>query len=217
MIYKEETAMKMAELLLKVKAVKINANEPFTWASGLKSPIYCDNRITLSYPAIRTYIRQQFSNIIKDEFGNIDAIAAVATAGIPHGVLVAQDLGLPFAYVRSSKKDHGLGNEIEGVIESGQSVIMIEDLISTGGSSLSAVNVVKERGGLIKGLLAIFSYGFDSAAERFKTADCRLLTLTDYPSLLTLALKNDYIREADLESLTKWRESPETWHSNGKQ
>lgn len=216
MIFKEETALKMAELLLKVKAVKINANEPFTWASGLKSPIYCDNRITLSYPAIRTYIRQQFSNIIKDEFGNIDAIAGVATAGIPHGVLVAQDLGLPFAYVRSSKKDHGLGNEIEGVIESGQSVIMIEDLISTGGSSLNAVNVVKERGGLVKGLLAIFSYGFDGTSEKFKNADCKLLTLTDYPSLLTLALKNDYIRESDLESLTKWRKSPETWHLNGK-
>ncbi len=217
MIFKEETAQKMAELLLKVKAVKINAHEPFTWASGLKSPIYCDNRITLSYPAIRTYIRQQFSNIIKDEFGNIDSIVGVATAGIPHGVLVAQDLGLPFAYVRSSKKDHGLGNEIEGVIESGQSVIMIEDLISTGGSSLNAVNVVKEHGGVVKGLLAIFSYGFDSASEKFKNADCRLFTLTDYPSLLTLALKNEYIRESDLDSLTKWRKSPDTWHSNGKQ
>lgn len=217
MIFKEETAQKMAELLLKVKAVKINAHEPFTWASGLKSPIYCDNRITLSYPAIRTYIRQQFSNIIKDEFGNIDSIVGVATAGIPHGVLVAQDLGLPFAYVRSSKKDHGLGNEIEGVIESGQSVIMIEDLISTGGSSLNAVNVVREHGGVVKGLLAIFSYGFDSASEKFKNADCRLFTLTDYPSLLTLALKNEYIRESDLDSLTKWRKSPDTWHSNGKQ
>lgn len=134
MIYKEEIAFKMAELLLKIKAVKINVDNPFTWASGLRSPIYCDNRITLSYHTIRTFIRQQFSAIIKEEFGNINLIAGVATAGIPHGVLVAENLGLPFAYVRSSKKDHGLGNEIEGIIETGQSVIMIEDLISTGGS-----------------------------------------------------------------------------------
>ena len=212
MIYKEEIAFKMAELLLKIKAVKINVDNPFTWASGLRSPIYCDNRITLSYHTIRTFIRQQFSAIIKEEFGNINLIAGVATAGIPHGVLVAKNLGLPFAYVRSSKKDHGLGNEIEGIIETGQSVIMIEDLISTGGSSLNAVNVVKEKGGMVKGLLAIFSYGFQSAEEKFVAADCKMFTLTDYPSLLEFALENDYIRKTDLPILKKWREDPENWY-----
>ncbi len=211
MIYTEETASKMAELLLKVKAVKINVNEPFTWASGLKSPIYCDNRITLSYPAIRTYIRQQFTTIIKQELGHVDVVAGVATGGIPHGALVAQDLGVGFAYVRTAKKEHGLTNQIEGVIESGQRIVMIEDLISTGGSSLGAVQAVKEQGGVVKGLLAIFSYGFDRAVEAFLKADCKMLTLTDYNSLIRHALENEYIRESDIESLKRWREAPEKW------
>ncbi|MBE0640203.1 MAG: orotate phosphoribosyltransferase [Bacteroidales bacterium] len=217
MIYKEEIANKMAELLLKVKAVKINVKEPFTWASGLKSPIYCDNRITLSYPAIRTFIRQQLSNIVKDEFGNVDVIAGVATGGIPHGVLVAQDLGLPFAYVRTSKKEHGLTNQIEGVIESGQSVVMIEDLISTGGSSLDAVKAVKQKGAVVKGLLAIFSYGFYVADEKFQEADSKMITLTDYDFLINNALENNYIRESEIDTLKKWREAPEKWLSNGKE
>lgn len=217
MIYKEEIAFKMAELLLKVKAVKINVKEPFTWASGMKSPIYCDNRITLSYPAIRTFIRQQISTIVKDEFGNVDLIAGVATGGIPHGVLVAQELGLPFAYVRTNKKDHGLSNQIEGVIESGQSVVMIEDLISTGGSSMDAVNAVKQTGGLVKGLVAIFSYGFAGASDKFTQADIKMITLTDYNALIKNALENNFIRESEIETLKKWRESPEQWLSKGKE
>lgn len=217
MIYKEEIAFKMAELLLKVKAVKINVKKPFTWASGMKSPIYCDNRITLSYPAIRTFIRQQISTIVKDEFGNVDLIAGVATGGIPHGVLVAQELGLPFAYVRTNKKDHGLANQIEGVIESGQSVVMIEDLISTGGSSMDAVNAVKQTGGLVKGLVSIFSYGFAGAADKFTQADIKMITLTDYDALIKNALENNYIRESEIETLKKWRESPDQWLSKGKE
>lgn len=207
----------MAELLLKVKAVKISVNEPFTWASGLKSPIYCDNRITLSYPAIRTYIRQQFATIIKEVIGHVDVIAGVATGGIPHGVLVAQELGVSFSYVRTTKKDHGLSNQIEGIIESGQRVVMIEDLISTGGSSLAAVQAVKEREGDVKGLLAIFSYGFDSAENAFHDADCKMFTLTDYNSLINHALENNYIRESEIESLKRWREAPEKWFLNGKE
>lgn len=211
MIYNEDTAQRMAEFLLKVKAVKINVKESFTWASGLKSPVYCDNRITLSYPAIRTYIRQQFSNLIKDEFGNIDLIAGIATGGIPHGVLVAQELGLPFAYVRTGKKDHGLANQIEGVIESGQSVILIEDLISTGGSSFGAMQVVREKEAVVKGLLAIFSYGFVNSCDKFYETECRVFSLTDYPTLIKIALENNYVREADIESLNTWHVAPEKW------
>ena len=211
MIAKEETALKIAENLLQIKATKLDIKKPFTWASGWKSPIYCDNRITLSYPSIRNYIRQQFVQVISEEFGGVDVIAGVATGGIAHGALVAQDLGLPFAYVRSSKKDHGLTNRIEGVIESGQSVIVVEDLISTGGSSLSAVEALRAAGANVKGLIAIFSYGFDVAEERFKKAKCIFYTLSDYNHLLNQAVADDYIREEDLVKLKKWRENPETW------
>lgn len=211
MIIKEETALKIAEFLLQIKAIKLDLNEPFTWASGWKSPIYCDNRITLSYPVIRNYIRQQFVEIITEEFGDVDLIAGVATGGIPHGVLVAQDLGLPFAYVRGAKKDHGLTNRIEGVIESGQSVIMIEDLVSTGGSSLSAVEAVKAAGANIKGLLAIFSYGFEKAEDKCRDSKCNFYALSDYKHLLNQALHDGYIREEDLSALNKWREDPEGW------
>ena len=211
MIVKEETALKIAEFLLQIKAIKLNVKEPFTWASGWKSPIYCDNRITLSYPTIRNYIRQQFVAIITEEFGDIDVVAGVATGGIPHGVLVAQDLGLPFAYVRGSKKDHGLSKRIEGVIESGQSVIMIEDLISTGGSSLQAVEAVKETGANIKALLSIFTYGFKVAEDRCTEAKCNFYALSNYKYLLTQAINDGYIREEDLSVLEKWREDPENW------
>jgi orotate phosphoribosyltransferase len=214
MIYSEDVALSMAELLLRIKAVRINVAEPFTWASGMKSPIYCDNRITLSYPPIRTFIRQQFTAVIKDEIGHLDVIAAVATGGIPHGALIAQDMALPFAYVRTNKKGHGLTNQIEGVIESGQRVIMIEDLISTGGSSLGAVQAVKDKDAVVKGLLAIFSYGFDGADQKFKDAECKVFTLTDYDHLIKQALENNYVREADMEMLRKWREDPENWTNN---
>lgn len=211
MIVKEETALKIAEFLLRIKAIKLNVKQPFTWASGWKSPIYCDNRITLSYPTIRNYIRQQFVEIITEEFGDIDVVAGVATGGIPHGVLVAQDLGLPFAYVRGSKKEHGLSKQIEGVIESGQSVIMIEDLISTGGSSMRAVEAVKETGASIKALLSIFTYGFKVAEDRCKKVKCNFFTLSNYNHLLAQAVHDGYIREKDLTELEKWREDPENW------
>lgn len=211
MIVNEETALKVAESLLQIKAIKLDLNKPFKWASGWDSPIYCDNRITLSYPSIRNYIRQQFVQIITEELGDIDVIAGVATGGIPHGVLVAQDLGLPFAYVRAAKKDHGLTNRVEGIIESGQSVVVIEDLISTGGSSLSAVEALRDAGASVKGLLAVFTYGFEIAEERCKKSKCTAYALSDYNHLLNQAITDGYIREGDVKSLKNWREHPEKW------
>lgn len=211
MIIKDDTALKIAEFLLRIKAIKLDLKTPFTWASGWKSPVYCDNRITLSFPSIRNYIRQEFVQIINDEIGDVDVIVGVATAGIPHGVLVAQDLGLPFAYVRSSKKEHGLTNKIEGLIESGQSVVVIEDLISTGGSSISAVEAIQGMGANVKGLLSIFTYGFDVADQKCKAAKCKAYSLSDYNHLLSQAIDDQYIREKDLAVLKKWRENPETW------
>lgn len=207
----EETALKISQNLLRIKAIKLNLKEPYTWASGWKAPIYCDNRITLSYPAIRTYIRQEFVKIINEDFGDIDLIAGVATAGIAHGALLAQDLGLPFAYVRSSAKDHGLANRIEGVVDSGQSVIVIEDLISTGGSSLSAVQALREAGANVKGLFSIFSYGFEVADEKFNEAACSVHSLSNYNYLIAQALADGYIREEDMIVLKKWRENPAGW------
>jgi orotate phosphoribosyltransferase len=214
MVVQEETALKVAQSLLKIKAIKLSLKSPFTWASGWKSPIYCDNRITLSYPSIRTYIRQQFVKIINDEFGDIDLIAGVATGGIAHGALVAQDLGLPFAYIRSSAKDHGLAKNIEGVVESGQSVIVIEDLISTGESSIKAVKALKDAGANVKGLLAIFTYGFDVAEEKFKEAACPAYALSDYKFLIQQALVDNFVTENDLESLKNWRKNPSGWPTN---
>lgn len=210
----QESARHIAQYLLQVKAIKLSPNKPFTWASGWKSPIYCDNRVTLSYPKIRTYIRQEFVKLLNDVFGSADVIAGVATGGIPQGALVAQDLGLPFIYVRSAEKKHGMGNVIEGVLEPGQSVIIIEDLISTGGSSLKAAEAIREAGGVVKGMLAIFTYGFPVATEAFKEAKVSLGTLSDYETLITLAAEENYISTADIESLSKWRENPAEW---GKQ
>jgi orotate phosphoribosyltransferase len=207
----DETSYKVAEFLLQIKAVKLQPENPFTWASGWKSPIYCDNRKTLSYPSIRTYIRQQFVNAINHQFAKPDVIAGVATGGIAPGVLVAQELGLPFVYVRSEAKKHGLTNMIEGDIEKGQSVVVIEDLISTGGSSLKAVEALREKGCVVKGMAAIFTYGFDVAANNFKNAKCELTTLTNYSTLINVALDKGYINESDLASLNAWRSSPDTW------
>ena len=203
--------MKTAEYLLQIKAIKLNLQKPFTWASGWKSPIYCDNRKTLSYPKIRTYIRQQYAEIIREEFGIPDVIAGVATGAIAQGALVAQELGLPFIYVRSEPKSHGLTNLIEGMIESGQSVVVIEDLISTGGSSLKAVEALREAGCVVKGMVAIFTYEFPKATESFEKANCRLATLSNYSSLLLKAVDNKFIKESDIEQLSAWRESPEKW------
>lgn len=211
MILNKDRALKVAEFLLQIKAVKLQPNQPFTWASGWASPIYCDNRKTLSFPAIRTYIRQGYAEAILEKFGKPDVIAGVATGGIAQGALVAQELGVPFIYVRSSPKGHGLGNQIEGHFEKGQKVVVIEDLISTGGSSLEAVRALREAGCDVKGLVAIFSYGFDIALENFSTAECPFVTLTDYDHLIDTALKLEYVNGTDIDSLKKWKESPSTW------
>ncbi len=207
----DDSAYKIAEFLLQIKAVKLQPENPFTWASGWKSPIYCDNRKTLSYPQIRTFIRQQFVNVINENFPKPDVIAGVATGGIAIGALVAQDLGLPFVYVRSEAKKHGLTNAVEGEIESGQSVIVIEDLISTGGSSIKAVDTLRAQGCDVKGMVAIFTYGFNDAVENLKQANCNTFTLCDYNALIDVALAKNYITEQDLDSLKKWRETPSTW------
>jgi orotate phosphoribosyltransferase len=207
----EETALITAESLLQIKAIKLDNTNPFTWASGIKSPIYCDNRRTLSFPKIRTYIRQEFVKLINEEFGTVDVIAGVATGAIAIGALVAQDLGLPFAYVRSEKKSHGLTNMIEGVVESGQSVVVIEDLISTGKSSLNAVQALRDAGCNVKGMVAIFTYGLIDAEESFKAASCTLHTLTSYDFLVKKALEQNYIKDSDMQSLIQWRENPKGW------
>ncbi len=211
MIFNEEIAKTTARSLLQIKAVKLNASLPFTWASGIKSPIYCDNRITLSFPPIRTYIRQQFVKIITEEFDPVEIIAGVATGGIAQGALVAQELGLPFVYVRSEAKTHGMENKIEGRVEPGKSVVIVEDLVSTGKSSLAAFDALQQAGCSVKGMVAIFSYNLDAAIKKFKEAKCSLITLSDYNILIQEALESNYINEEELRSLVKWRENPEKW------
>jgi len=208
---KRDSALKVAEFLLQVKAVKLQPENPFTWASGWKSPIYCDNRVTLSYPKIRTFIRQNYVDAILENFGKPDVIAGVATAGIAQGALIAQEFGIPFVYVRSASKGHGMQNTIEGHLESGQSVVVIEDLVSTGKSSLLAVDALRKANASVKGMAAIFTYGFEAAKEAFEKADVPLVTLTDYSNLIKQALKAEYIDQNEIESLEKWRVSPETW------
>src|SRR4051812_34768970 len=207
----DDHAYKVAEFLLQIKAVKLQPEQPFTWASGLKSPIYCDNRKTLSYPKIRTYIRQHFVEVINEHFPKPEVIAGVATGGIAIGALVAQELGLPFVYVRSEAKKHGLTNMIEGEIEKGQSVVVIEDLISTGGSSLKAIEALRDKGCVVKGMVAIFTYGFDEAELNFKKAKCRVETLTNYDTLINAALEKEYITEKDVKKLREWRVNPSAW------
>jgi orotate phosphoribosyltransferase len=210
----DDPAYKIAEYLLQIKAIKLQPDNPFTWASGWKSPIYCDNRKTLSYPSIRTYIRQQFVNTITNDFAKPDVIAGVATGGIALGAIVAQEMNLPFVYVRSEAKKHGLTNMIEGEISAGQSVVVIEDLISTGGSSLKAVNALREKGCEVKGMVAIFTYGFTDALENFKSAKCNLKTLTNYDVLINKAVEKEYVSEKDIESLQKWKGNPSQWLSD---
>ena len=211
MIYNPETAAQVVASLLQIKAIKLNNNEPFTWASGLRSPIYCDNRKALSFPKIRTYIRQELVKAIAEHYGDFDVVAGVATAGIPQGVLIAQELGLPFIYVRSSQKEHGLTNKIEGVLNKGQSVVVIEDLISTGKSSLNAVTAIRQAGGKVKGMAAIFTYGLQAAEDNFKNADCQLITLSSYDYLIKEAVESDYISNEDKESLLDWKKDPQAW------
>lgn len=206
-----DTALKVAEFLLQIKAIKLNNAEPFTWASGWKSPIYCDNRKTLSYPPIRTYIRQQYVDKIREAFGSPDVIAGVATGGIAQAALISQEMDLPMIYVRSSSKGHGLQNQIEGAIEKGQKVVVIEDLISSGMSSLKAVEALREFGAEVVGMVAIFTYGFDVAKKNFEDYNCTLETLTDYEHLLEIALSTSYIKKDDIASLKEWRANPSTW------
>ena len=207
----EDSALNLAMHLLQIKAVKLSPSEPFTWASGLHSPIYCDNRVTLSYPMVRTFIRQQFVEKVMQHYGKPDVIAGVATGGIAQGALVAQELGLPFAYVRSEKKSHGMQNQIEGVVEPGQSVVVIEDLVSTGKSSLLAVDALREAGAIVKGMVAIFTYQLPVAAENFQTKECPLHTLTNYETLIYKAIEEKYISEEDQASLLEWRKDPQAW------
>ncbi|MCM1450282.1 MAG: orotate phosphoribosyltransferase [Clostridiales bacterium] len=201
----------LAEKLLKVSAVKLQPDNPFTWASGWNSPIYNDNRTTLSYPEIRTFIKIELCRLIMENFERPDAIAGVATGAIAQGALVADQLGLPFVYVRSTPKDHGLENLIEGNVKPGQKVVVIEDLISTGGSSLKAVEALRNAGCEVIGMAAIFTYGFPIAVKAFENAGVKLLTLSNYDAMLKTALETKYIRTQDVETLSKWREDPANW------
>ncbi len=207
----DESALKVAEFLLQIKSIKLSPDKPFTWSKGWKSPIYCDNRLTLSYPGIRTFIRQQISEVIDEVYGKPDVIAGVATGGVAVGALVAQELGLPFIYIRSSSKGHGLQNQVEGVLNEGQSVVVIEDLVSTGGSSLDAVEAIRAKGAVVKGMVAIFTYGFPQAANAFKAAKCDLVTLSDYDHLIEQAMAEGYVQEGQSEKLKQWRKDPEKW------
>lgn len=200
----------IARKLLEIKAIKLSPSDPFTWASGIQSPIYCDNRVALSHPAVRTSIKTALAQQ-SVEFGTFDVVAGVATAGIPHGALLADVLGKPFIYVRGSAKDHGRRNQIEGELAAGQKVLIIEDLISTGGSCLAAVDAVQDAGGVVVGVLAIFQYGFEKADRAFQAKNINFQTLTNYNSLILEAIDMGYVSEADLITLKKWRENPDGW------
>jgi orotate phosphoribosyltransferase len=210
----ENSAKKIAEYLLQIKAIKLQPSNPFTWASGWKSPIYCDNRKTLSYPIVRSFIRDSFSEIVKSRYPGAELIAGVATGAIAHGVLVAEKLGLPFIYIRSEAKEHGLGNQIEGFFEPGQKVVVIEDLISTGGSSLGAVKALREAGCDLLGMTAIFTYEFKKADDGFTAAKCELHTLSNYTALISAAVGSGYVSEQDVETLKQWRMDPSSWGLN---
>ena len=214
MILDKETAKKTAELLLQVKAIKLQPNTPFTWASGWKSPIYCDNRVTLSYPAIRTYIRENMVKVIEKNFGRPDVIAGVATGAIAIGILVAEEMGLPFIYIRPEAKKHGRQNQIEGHLDKGKNVLVIEDLISTGMSSLKAVDALHAVDAKVMGMVAIFTYGFDVAEKAFKDKNVELVTLSDYSHLLEQASDTDYIANEDKMLLEEWRIAPNKWKQN---
>jgi orotate phosphoribosyltransferase len=207
----DTTASNIADFLLQIKAVRLQPNQPFKWASGWNSPIYCDNRITLSHPRVRTYIRQELVKVIDEHFGSPDMIAGVATGAIAHGVLVAEALGLPFTYVRSAAKEHGRQNVIEGEVSKNQTCVVIEDLISTGQSSLKAVQALREAGVIVKGMISIFSYGFDIAGEAFRSANCPCYSLSNYDVLVKQALNQGYINQKDVESLKLWRKDPASW------
>lgn len=213
MIFDKETAKQTAEVLLQINAIKLQPNEPFTWASGWKSPIYCDNRIVLSFPPIRNYIRETMAKHIEAHYGHVDVIAGVATGAIGIGILVAEQLGLPFIYVRPEAKSHGRQNQIEGFVESGQNVVVVEDLISTGKSSLNAVKALEEAHVNVKGMVAIFSYGFETASKNFEEANVELHTLSNYENLLEQALDTRYINDKEQAVLAQWNANPSEWNA----
>jgi orotate phosphoribosyltransferase len=210
-ILNKNTAALVAKKLLEIKAIQLQPEKPFTWASGWKSPIYCDNRLSLSYPEARTIIKKELVTAILENFPRVEAIAGVATAGIPQGALIADTLNLPFLYVRSKPKGHGMENMIEGKVTPGQKVVVVEDLVSTGGSSLKAVTDLKNAGFEVLGMVAIFTYGFDIAKRNFEEAGVKLVCLSDYASMLPLAVSYDYATEEDLNSLEEWRKDPAGW------
>lgn len=207
----ENIAKKIATDLLQIKAIKLDSANYFTWASGWHSPIYCDNRKTLSYPDVRKTICKSFASLIADKFTDVDVIAGVATGAIAHGVLVAEELGKPFVYVRSAPKAHGLENLIEGDLPEGKRVVVVEDLISTGGSSIAAVKALRKAESEVLGMVAIFTYGFDVARKQMEDNDCLLYTLSDYNTLIEQAIALGYVQPNELDTLKEWRESPSTW------
>lgn len=211
MIIDEPFAKEIALDLLKIDAVILRPNDPFTWASGWNSPIYCDNRLTLRYPKIRKKIAQRFVDFIQENYADVDVVTGTATAGIPHASFVAENLDKPMAYVRAKAKAYGLGNQIEGGIQKGESTVIIEDLISTGGSAISVVEALRFIGTDIRAVFCIFTYGFDKAINRFKKSGVPVHTLTDYTTLVDVAVENGYINEEDIKTLAKWRKNPETW------
>lgn len=211
MIISQATAENTAKLLMQIKAIKLQPDDPFTWASGWKSPIYCDNRLTLSFPPVRNFIREELSKGMVEKFGKPDVVVGVATGAIAHGVLVAEYLGLPFAYVRSAPKSHGRQNQIEGAIEPGQFAVVVEDLVSTGMSSLAAVDALRAAEVNVSGMMAIFSYDFAVAKDNFQQAECDLYTLSDYPALLKLAQRNGFISSSEKKLLEAWRLAPSEW------
>lgn len=200
-----------AEKLLSIKAIKLQPNDPFTWASGWHSPIYTDNRKTLAYPEIRSFVKQELVHLVHEHFADATAVAGVATGAIAQGALVADELGLPFCYVRSKAKDHGMGNIIEGTLPEGAKVVVVEDLISTGGSSLKAVEALREAGFKVVGMVASYTYGFQIAEEAFNAADLKLVTICDYEATTEIAAESGYISKEDIEVLKQWRKSPSTW------
>ncbi|MEO0570420.1 MAG: orotate phosphoribosyltransferase [Bacteroidota bacterium] len=211
MILDKNSAKKTAELLLQINAIKLSPESPFTWASGWKSPIYCDNRVILSHPKIRNFVREEMAGQVEKLYGKPDCIAGVATGAIGIGILVAEALGLPFVYVRPEAKSHGRQNQIEGHFEKGQGVVVIEDLISTGKSSLNAVNALKTSNADVKGMLAIFTYGFETATKNFEESKVQLHTLSDYHYLIQQAVETQYIKESQLKTLMEWRSAPNQW------
>ncbi|EAH4441833.1 orotate phosphoribosyltransferase [Listeria innocua] len=201
----------VAEQLLEIKAVFLKPNEPFTWASGIKSPIYCDNRLTLGFPKVRQFIAKSLVEKIKENFGEVDVVAGTATAGIPHAAWVSDLLDLPMVYVRSKAKEHGKGNQIEGPLTKGQKVVVIEDLISTGGSSLKAVEALEEAGAEVLGIAAIFTYGLDKGKKLLEESNTKLVTLTNYDELIEVALNKNYVTTEDMATLKEWKKNPEVW------